>query len=52
MHTTPSLTDSVIEQDIERREDCTLSAHEDQGLRERSNAVGLLLVLHAWVMVG
>ena len=52
MHTTPSLTDSVIEQDIERREDCTLSSHEDQGLRERSNAVGLMLVLHAWVMVG
>jgi fatty acid desaturase len=51
MNPAPALVDPLLQDDVERREDCALTAHEDQRLRQRSNVWGLGLVLHAWAMV-
>ncbi len=51
MNPTTNLVDPLIQDDVDRREDCALTAQEDQGLRQRSNLWGMGLVLHAWAMV-
>jgi hypothetical protein len=51
MNPAPALVDPLLQDDVERREDCALTAQEDQRLRQRSNVWGLGLVLHAWAMV-
>ena len=48
MNPSPFLVDPLLDDDVERRQDCALSPKEDQQLRHRSDLWGLWLVLHAW----